>query len=228
MSESYGGDMEIVALVEDRLEQVTHLASTDREVLFVMSDRLAGADVKALQAWKKRLAGEGRRPFLVLSCHRQGETLGPKGLFDMTAICGREKDLSLSLPAETVAAMLGGELPVERGELLRPGRLVCFTHSAAWTGEPKEAVDKLCSALRQEVAAARDGSATRLAFCVTAPGEVELEYVLQCGNVLTGEGAVSGSILFQMELTDNAPGRSITVRGLVGEQEPPCRIPAQN
>ena len=211
--------MNVVAWVDGGLEQVTHLDATDREVLFVMSDRLTGANIKALQSWKERLDLAGKQPFLILACHRKGETLGPKGLFDLTVICGREEDLPLSLPAETMVDMLRGDFAEFRQrELLHPGRLVCFEHSATWTGDSKEAMDGLCHALRQEMVGAQDGSPVRILACATGPYDLAWDIFMRCGEALTLKGVLDKEFLFQMHLTGRGADNRVTVRGMVGQE----------
>lgn len=209
--------LQIAALAENRLEPVTDLSRTGREVLFVMADTLEDEDADALAACRERLRRAGGRPFFIRTCHRRGEGAVPAGLFDLTVICGRESDLPLELPAETVASMLRGDHPLERGELLRPGRLVCFEHSAVWEGSPAQAADALCLALRREIDAARaeDGIFSRLLVCVTASpdvGDVFDRYAF----ALTEGGVRPEGIVFQLEFTDSASERSVTVRGMTG------------
>lgn len=150
--------LEIAALAEDRLEPVSDLSAATQEVLFVMADTLRDEDVNALAACKERLSRAGGRPFFIRACHRNGESSGPAGLFDLTLVCGRDSDLPLDLPAETVVSMLCGDFPLDREKLLRPGRLVCFEHMAAWGNDPegvnelglsKQDMDELRQALKE-------------------------------------------------------------------------------
>lgn len=210
--------LQIAALAEDRLEPVTDLSRTGREVLFVMADTLEDEDAGALAACRERLRRAGGRPFFIRTCHRRGEGAVPAGLFDLTVICGRESDLPLELPAETVVSMLCGDLPLERGELLWPGRLVCFEHSAVWEGSPAQAADALRLALRREIDAARaeDGIFSRLLVCVTASPDVGMDVFDRCASALTEGGVRPEGIVFQLEFTDSASERSVTVRGMTG------------
>lgn len=210
--------LQIAALAEDGLEPVTDLANADQEVLFVMADTLTDEDTGALSAYRERLRGARGRPFLIRACHRHSEGSGPADLFDLTVICGRENDLPLSIPAETFFSMLHGDLPLDREELLRPGRMVCFEHSAVWEGSPAQAVDKLCRALREEIdaAAAEDGIFSRLLTCVTVSPDVTMDVFERCASALTEGGVMPGGIFLQLEFTDRAPDSYIKVRGMIG------------
>lgn len=210
--------LQIAALAEDRLEPVADLANTGREVLFVMADTLKGEDVSTLAACKERLRGAGGRPFFIRACHRHGGSAGPVGLFDQTVVCGREDDLPLDLPAETVFSMLHGEFPLEREEILRPGRLVCFERGAVWESRSAQAADELCRGLRWEVDAARaeDGAFSRLLICMTVSPDVGMDAFDRCASALTEGGVWPDGIILQLEFTDRAPANFITVRGMVG------------
>lgn len=209
--------LQIAALTEDSLEPVADLAATAQEVLFVMADTLRGEDVGALAAYKERLREARGRPFLIRACHRHSEDSGPEGLFDLTVICGRESDLPLSLPAEMFYFMLCGEFPLERKELLRPGRLMCFSHSAIWGDCPTKEVDELCRALRRELDTVRaeDKAPSRYYICVTATPDVTMDELDQCMTVLTNGGIRPSGIVFQMVLSTDPPKRIIHARGMI-------------
>lgn len=144
-----------------------------------------------------------------------------EGLFDLTAVCG--EDQPTTLPVHTISSMLDGDLSSWTVEellpaLCRQGRISCFASNATWENDPARDVEKLCRALRRELAAARaeHGELFRCFVSFGVSPDVGMEIFERCTSILTREGVPPEGIFLQVKFMDPPVNRVIRVRGMVG------------
>lgn len=210
----------VSSLYFDRLEPVDDLAETRRETLLVTANALSGKACHALAACKDRLRGEGKKPFFIRACHRRGEDAVADGLFDLTFVCGGEEgdEPPLTLPGDILVSMLNGLFPLDRGEILQPGRLSCFARTVAWEGDSGDAAGQFRQILRREAAAAKAENETlsRFLVCITVNPELGMDMFERCVSALSEGDVRPEDVVFQLEFDEAAPENTITVRGMIG------------
>ena len=215
--------MSVLTLVGDEIQRLPHWQDTDHDLLFVLADAMTEEDASALIAHKKRLAQAGKDPFFICSCHRDKVDALPVGLFDLTAICGHDRDMLPGFPAGVIRCLLHGDMvPLERQELLdvlrRPGQLLCFARASIWSAEERQDMTRLCRELTQDVAAAqaRFGELTRFFVYVTVTDDAYMDTLLTAMEPLTEGHPWRSSFIFQGKTLPATDHGSIVLWGMMG------------